>query len=66
MKVLKSRNRVRGFVADIMRKRIINFVSQNEVHSGMNLRGKVMIRVFQISRIWKRNRWLLKMKMREI
>jgi len=45
-------------VADIMRKRIINFVSQNEVHSGKNLRGKVMIRVFQI------NGWFFKMKMK--
>jgi len=53
-------------VADIMRKRIINFVSQNEVHSGKNLRGKVMIRVFQISPIWKINGWFFKNERKRI
>lgn len=48
MKVLQSVNKFRGFVAVVMRKKIINFVSQGEVHGGRKIREKVGIEIFEI------------------
>jgi hypothetical protein len=53
MKMLRSRNKFRGFAVDITRKKMVCLVFQVVVHGDRKVREKVMVGVFETSLILK-------------